>query len=521
VLRLIPRWKRLSLEPDAKAAHHGLVETVTHGSRQSPPTAFRPLAEQALSRAAGAPLSLGNRVDLLIDARANFDAWLEAIASAQHNILFGNYIFKNDAIGRGFVSALAERARSGVRVFVLRDWLGCLGQSRASFWQPLRDAGGEVRTFNPFDPLSPFGWINRDHRKLLTVDGRIGFVSGVCVSATWLGDPTRGRDPWRDTGVALHGPAIADIERAFAGTWAALGGPLDTSAPASDASGAPAGDVALRVIATHPSSAGIYRMDQLIAALARERLWLTDAYFIGVAPYLNALTNAAHDGVDVRLLVPGASDSPLVGALSRTGYRALLEAGIRVYEWDGPMLHAKTALADDRWARVGSTNLNIASWLGNCEIDVAIEDAAFTGLLADQYQHDLEHATEIVLSRKRARPVNPNPHHARHGQGSARRSVVGAMRMATTLGAALRNRRVLSDTETRPLLGGALLLLVIAAVAALWPFALAWPLGALAAWVGISLVARWARLHRHRRESRRHACDTDNAPRPTPPDDGH
>lgn len=490
-----------------------------HGSRQSPPVTFRPLAEQALSRAAGAPLSLGNRVDLLIDARANFDAWLEAISSAQHNILFGNYIFRNDETGRGFVSALAERARAGVRVYVLHDWLGCLTQARASFWHPLWAAGGEVRTFNPFDPLSPFGWINRDHRKLLTVDGQVGFVSGVCVSAKWLGDPARGRDPWRDTGVALHGPAIDDLERAFAETWATLGEPLDTSLPAGGTAGAPAGDVALRVIATQPFSTGTYRMDQLIAALARERLWLTDAYFIGVAPYLSALTNAAHDGVDVRLLVPGASDIPMVGALSRTGYRALLEAGIRIYEWNGPMLHAKTALADDRWARVGSTNLNIASWLGNCEIDVAIEDAGFTGLLAAQYERDLEHATEIVLSRKRARPVSPTRHRGLHGRGSASRGAVGAIRMATTLGAALRNRRVLSDTETRPLLGGALLLLALAVVAALWPRALAWPLGALAAWIGISLAVRWARLHKHRQESRRHACDTDNAPRPTPPAD--
>ena len=136
-----------------------------------------------MSRAAGAPLSTCNRVDLLIDARANFDAWLEAIRSARHNILFGNYIFRDDEVGREFVAALAERAGAGVRVCVLHDWLGCLGHSRSRFWQPLREAGGDVRTYNPFDPLSPFGWINRDHRKLLTVDDRIGFVSGVCFSA--------------------------------------------------------------------------------------------------------------------------------------------------------------------------------------------------------------------------------------------------------------------------------------------------------------------------------------------------
>ena len=496
---------------------HPMHEPGQYGRR-----GFRALAEQALTRAAGAPLSTGNRVDLLIDARANFDAWLEAIATARDKILFGNYIFRDDDTGRGFIAALAERARAGVHVCVTHDWLGCLGQARGRFWQPLRDAGGEVRSFNPFDPLSPFGWINRDHRKLLAVDGRIGFVSGVCVSGAWLGDPARGRDPWRDTGVALHGPAIADLERAFADTWATLGDALPADVLADAAAIEPAGDVALRVIATQPSSTGTYRLDQLIAALARERLWLTDAYFIGVAPYLSALTNAARDGVDVRLLVPGASDIPAVAAMSRAGYRALLEAGIRIFEWNGSMLHAKSAVADERWARVGSTNLNIASWLGNCEIDVAIENTAFVQQLADQYENDLANATEIVLSRHRARPATPPPRHRLQGRGSAGRSAVGAMRMATTLGAALGNRRVLSGAETRPLLGGAALLLVIAAIGACWPRVLAWPLAALTLWIAVSLAARWARMRRQaRRAARAEACDTSGSAATHEPDDDH
>lgn len=486
------------------------MENHLHDPRQVIHPTFRLAAEQALTRAAGAPLSLGNAVDLLIDARANFDAWLEAISHARRTILFGNYIFRDDEIGRAFVAAVAERARAGVRICVLRDWMGCLGQSRASLWQPLREAGGEVRVFNRFDPLSPFGWINRDHRKLLAIDGQHGFVSGVCVSAQWLGDPARGREPWRDTGIALRGPAVADLERAFADTWATLGTPLPADALTQPEQIPAAGDVALRVIATQPSSTGTYRMDQLVAALAHQRLWLTDAYFVGAAPYISALTNAAHDGVDVRLLVPGASDIPVVAALSRTGYRALLEAGIRVFEWNGPMLHAKTAVADTRWARVGSTNLNIASWLGNCEIDVAIENADFVQRLANQYGDDLGHATEIVLSRRRARPVTRPPHRHLREHGSATRSAVGAMRMATTLGAALGNRRVLSDAETRPLLGGAVILLVIAGVAAWWPRVLAWPLAVIALWIAISLAARWVRMRRqHHATVAANACHTD------------
>ncbi len=144
----------------------------------------------------------------------------------------------------------------------------------------------------------------------------------------------------------------------------------------------------------------MYRTDLLVASTARKNLWLTDAYFIATAAYTQALQAAARDGVDVRLLVPGASDIPAVSPLSRSGYRSLLEAGVRVFEWNGTMLHAKTAVADGIWSRVGSTNLNLASWLSNYELDVAIEDAAFAKVMAWQYEQDLARATEIVLTKR-------------------------------------------------------------------------------------------------------------------------
>ena len=139
----------------------------------------------------------------------------------------------------------------------------------------------------------------------------------------------------------------------------------------------PEGEVALRVVAATSGTAGLFRLDTLVAALARKTLWLTDAYYAGTSAYVQALRAAARDGVDVRLLVPGrGSDIALMQAISRAGYRPLLEAGVRVFEWNGPMLHAKTAVADARWARVGSTNLNLASWIGNRELDVVVEDEA-------------------------------------------------------------------------------------------------------------------------------------------------
>ena len=161
------------------------------------------------------------------------------------------------------------------------------------------------------------------------------------------------------------------------------------------------GDTPVRVIATEPNTVGLYRLEQLVAAGAREYLWLTDAYFVGTNMYVQALRAAAQDGVDVRLLVPSASDIPVVSALSRANYRALLEAGVRVFEWNGPMIHAKTSVVDGQWARVGSTNLNVASWMGNWELDVTIEDEGFAKQMEDMYCRDLEHSTEIVISRRR------------------------------------------------------------------------------------------------------------------------
>jgi cardiolipin synthase len=482
-----------------------------------PSTPSRLLAEQALSRAAGAPLLSGNTVELLIDAAAHYDAWLAAIRGARQRVLLENYIIRDDEVGRAFRDALVERARAGVFVAVVVDWLGCLGQSRGAFWAPLRAAGGEVRVFNPLQLGEPLGWISRDHRKLLVVDGVLGFLSGVCISAKWLGDPARGVPPWRDTGVALRGPAVAELESAFAQSWGETGVALQPF-PVAPEPAMPAGDVALRLIATQPATAaGMYRLDQLIAAMARKTLWLTDAYFVGLAPYVQALVAAAHDGVDVRLLVPGSSDIPVVAGMSRSGYRPLLKAGIRVFEWNGSMLHAKTAVADGQWARVGSSNLNIASWLANRELDVAVEDAGFAGQLAAQYEKDLGNATEIVLamrrhrhghsSRERVCRSEARPPHVRHAGGSSGRAAAGALRIANSVGAVLTNRRVLSDTGSGSLIIGTVVLAVLAMVAFAWPAWIGWPFGALAGWFALNLAIRSWRARKRRWHERGDADD--------------
>ena len=191
--------------------------------------------------------------------------------------------------------------------------------------------------------------------------------------------------------------------------------------------------MAARVISGEPGMFRTYRLDQFIAATAQRNLWLTDAYFVATTSYVQALGEAARDGVDVRLLVPGSSDVPALQPIVRAGYRSLIEAGIRVFEWNGSMLHAKTAVADGRWARVGSTNLNLASWATNWELDVVVEDAGFAEAMEAMYLEDLANATEIVPGwqsrRRQARNMRsaPRPPLQEGRRAPARRRRPGAL----------------------------------------------------------------------------------------------
>ena len=455
---------------------------------------LRSVAQRAFARAAGAPLVEGNAVRLLLDAAENYPAWLAAIHDAKKVILFENYIIKDDSTGRMFRDALTERARAGVKVRVMQDWLGSL-TTRRKFWQPLVNAGGIVRIHNPARWDSPLAWMSRDHRKSLVTDGRVGFVSGLCVSDVWNGNPEQNIAPWRDTGVELRGPVCADLVRAFAQVWDENGRPLSADL-LEIPEPYPVGETAVRVLATAPNLAGVYRLDLLIASMAVRRLWLTDAYFAGVPAYVQALRSAAQDGVDVRILVPGGSDLPWLRPLSTAGYRPLLESGVRVFEWNGSMLHAKTAVADGRWARVGSTNLNIASWLNNWELDVAIEDDAFAAQMEAAYERDIQHATEVVLrKRKRIRlPSVSENRRSRPGGGSISRAAAGAIRLGRTVGAAVLNHRVLGPAEAKPLAISALVPLVLAAVAIFFPAVFAWPAAFVLFWFGVTLLLRAWRL---------------------------
>ncbi|HST60936.1 MAG TPA: phospholipase D-like domain-containing protein [Longimicrobium sp.] len=352
--------------------------------------------ERAMYRATDAVQVPGNSARLLASGRDAFRAWLDAIEGAQQYVHLENYIIRDDNIGRRFREALCERAQSGVKVRVLYDWVGCWATPRR-FWKPFRDAGVELRAFAPPSLSDPLNLIRRDHRKVVAVDGSWASVSGMCIGDEWAGDPDAGIPAWRDTGVEFRGPVAAVIDRAFCKTWAVMGGHLPPDEIPEPADITPRGNVSVRVVEGEPGRSRIYRLSQFVAVGVERRLWITDPYFVLPPAMTEALASAARDGVDVRVLVPAYNNWPIVGGMSRAGYRPLLDAGVRLFEWEGPMIHAKTAVADGFWARVGSSNLNLASLLGNWELDVAVTDLSFAAEMEALFLRDAESSVEVSL----------------------------------------------------------------------------------------------------------------------------
>jgi cardiolipin synthase len=387
-----------------------------------------------MDRVAGGRPIPGNRVELRYDGPQVYPAMLERIAAAKRWIHLDNYIIRGDATGRRFAAALAERARAGVPVRVLTDWLGSFS-TRRRFWNELRAAGVEIRFFGPLDLWNLTGNLTRDHRKILVVDGDRAVTGGLCLGDEWSGDEERGRHPWRDTGVAIDGPAAAMMDHAFAAVWNLLGTTLPADELASDV--APRGTAAVRVLAGEPGGVRVSRTIELLLAGASERVWITDAYLVAPRGIYRGLLDAAQQGVDVRLLVPGTSDLPHVRNLTRAGYRDLLAAGVRIYEWRGPMLHAKTAVVDGRWVRIGSTNLNLSSLIANYEMDVLIDDVSFAQDLEARFRRDLDASVEVRLQPARVfrdrlsfhAPGGTSEHHL-PGLRERRRRTVVALRAA-------------------------------------------------------------------------------------------
>ena len=355
---------------------------------------------RAFARAAGARALRGNQVALLIDGPATYRAMHEQIASARRRIHLENYIIHDDSAGRGFAEQLAAKARDGVAVKVLYDWVGSWGTPR-SFWDGLRAAGIEVRAFGPPRWSDPLLIASRDHRKLLVVDSNRAITGGLCIGDEWVGDLAGGRRPWRDTAIEIHGPAAEALDEAFSRSWSFADGTAPADFIAREHLAGDAGHATVQVVATEPGRERAARAIDLMVAISAERLWVTEAYLAMSQRLYQGFIDAARGGVDVRLLLPSTSDIRVVRNVSRVGYRGLLRAGVRIWEWNGPMLHAKTMVSDGQGVRIGSSNLNPSSMLANWELDVFTDDAGVAGGLEEQYLRDLTESSEITLRPRR------------------------------------------------------------------------------------------------------------------------
>jgi cardiolipin synthase len=490
----------------------------------TPPGLTPRIPEWSLRRATGASRVDGNAIRLQFDGPATFDAWIEAIDRAQRYVHFENYVLRDDRVGRVFRDALIKKAREGVEVRVLYDWVGCWA-TRRRYWKPLREAGVKVQAFNPPSIRDPFGLFQRDHRKMVCVDGTVAFIGGFCVGAEWAGDGDN--PPWRDTGVEVQGPAASVAARAFERSWGRKGDPIPPELRGRPEGVEPVGTTPAWIIEGEPWRSRVYRETQLIAASARERIWITDAYFVAPFPVSEALTAAARDGVDVRILLPAHNNWPWVGTLSRGGYRALLEAGVRIFEWQGPMIHAKTMVADGIWSRVGSSNLNSSSLLGNWEIDVGVLDVGLASQMEGLFLADLTSSVEIVLPGPRALPADPGPSGPpakptaqstldpgrtlqerlekwrQSAPGATGWRVADLVRAGSALGDAIAGHRTLGREDRAVLSTTAILVLALALASAFFPWLVGSVVAVVAGWFGLVLGVRAvAQARRARREDR-------------------
>jgi cardiolipin synthase len=365
--------------------------------------------EQAI---VGTPLTAGNKVLLLQDGAATYRAMFAAIGAATDHINLETYKIEDDEIGRQFSELLLRKRSQGVQVNLVYDSVGSIGTPQA-FFDRLTAGGVQVLEFNPANPLSAKKeWLvnNRDHRKLLVIDGHTAFVGGINFSRVHSGGSfARRRGPeaksaWRDTHLRIEGPVVDEFQKLFMQTWAKQRGAPLPAANYFPALAAKGGEM-VRAIGSTPDDPHSLIYLTLMSAIskAQRHVYLTNAYFVPDPQLLDALTDAARRGVDVRLVLPGKSDSGPVFHAGRSHYSSLLRAGVKLYERRGAMLHAKTATIDGVWSCIGSTNLDMRSFLHNDELDATILGREFAGQMQAAFAADLEASEAVDLERWEAR----------------------------------------------------------------------------------------------------------------------
>ena len=363
----------------------------------------------------GTPLVVGNKVTLLKDGPATFQAMFGAIHGAKDSINMETYIIEDDEVGRKFADELLLKQSQGVQVNFLYDSVGSMNTPK-EFFQRLKDGGIKVLEFNPINPLTAKkGWdVNqRDHRKLLVVDGRVVFLGGINISSVYSGgsSSTRAKErpggglPWRDTDLQVEGPVVAEFQKLFLSTWEKQKGePLAARNYFPQATSK--GKEVVRAIGSSPDEPYTLIYATLISAItcAETSVHLTNAYFAPDPQMMAALEEAAQRGVDVKIILPGKTDSGLIFHAGRSHYAELLRSGVKIYERRDALLHAKTALIDGVWSTVGSTNLDWRSFLHNDEVNAVMLGQEFGAQLEAMFAEDLARSDLITLESWEDRP---------------------------------------------------------------------------------------------------------------------
>ena len=365
----------------------------------------------------GSPLTTSNKVELLQDGPATYQAMIDAIDAAADHINLETYILEDDEVGQRFADALIAKQLAGVQVNLIRDSVGTLG-TPSKFFTRLSAVGIQVLEFNPVNPLTAkAGWTvnQRDHRKLLIIDGRIAFLGGVNISSVYSGGSFSPQSserpgaalPWRDTHLQLEGPVVGELQKLFIETWEKQQGntliPRDYF-PVSQHRG---NDV-VRAVGSSPDDPYSLIYVTLISALrsAQSEIWLTNAYFVPDPQLLAALKQAAARGVDVQLILPSSTDSWLVLHAGRAYYSELLKAGVKLHQRRDALLHVKTAVIDGVWSTVGSTNLDWRSFLHNQEVNAVVLGTDFGGKMRAAFLADRDKSEQVTLEQWRRRPLD-------------------------------------------------------------------------------------------------------------------
>jgi len=400
--------------PLSAARSQAILERLQSGSKATNIFERHLAVEQAVS---DSPLVAGNRVRLLQDGPDTYRAMFVAIQAARDHINLETYILDDDEVGQRFADALIDKQRQGVQVNLIHDSVGTLGTPK-EFFERLRDSGIRTLEFNPVNPLvAKAGWdVNqRDHRKLLIVDGKTAFLGGLNISSVYSSGsfshrPTNRPDgnlPWRDTHLQIDGPVVAEFQKLFLDTWQKQKGD-----PLAQRNFFPTlqsqGSEVVRAIGSSPDDDFSLIYVTLISAInsAETEILLTVAYFVPDPQLLAALKAAVARGVDVRLVLPGTSDSALVFHAGRSFYDELLSDGVRIFERRKALMHAKTALIDGVWSTVGSTNLDWRSFLHNDEVNAVVLGAEFGERMRAAFESDIANSEELTLEQWRGRPID-------------------------------------------------------------------------------------------------------------------